>query len=151
MIMQRYIQQLIQDFEYIAKTRKVEQQELDVEELFEQIENSKIIPPEEKLGISYMELPPADMLNTEELTELTKAIEKAIIATGTEIAYPDEGKAPPEIRYKALREHFKEGFNSMPGWTIDFCSGNCPDCVFYKYCDSGQDLWTEEDIEAEKK
>lgn len=138
--MKRYIQQLIQDFESVAQNQKHEVQDFDVEDLFEQIENSKIISAEEKLGVAYMELPPAEMLNDEEITELTKAIEAAIKASGTEISYPDDGKAPIEVRYEALREHFKEGFNSMPGWTIDFCTGDCPECVFYKYCSTGQNL-----------
>jgi hypothetical protein len=56
---------------------------------------------------------------------------------------------PVEVVYAEIRKMFKDGFHVMPGWTIDFCSGWCPECAFAEYCDSCKETWTIEELEKE--
>ena len=61
------------------------------------------------------------------------------------VAIPGGDKAPVELVYTEIREIFKEGFHAMPGWIIDFCDGNCPDCAFKNYCDFyDEEMWVGE-------
>jgi hypothetical protein len=154
--MHRYIQQLLDDFKTAAGqagSREIDYGKTyeEFEEAMLEIENAEPLPSEEQFGVSYQELPPAEMLTDEQMKLLTDAIITAVEAQGSGITFPDEGKAPISIRYEALREHFKEGFCAMPGWVIDFCSGWCPDCVFVDYCNSWNDTWTKEELERERK
>jgi len=153
--MHRYIEQLIEDFKKAAETANPK--EIDYGETYEEfeaamleIENAEMVPPEEQLGVSYQELPPAEMMTEDQMERLTEAIVAAVEAQGSGITFPDHGKAPVRIRYEALREQFKDGFYAMPGWVIDFCSGWCPDCIFADYCDVCKENWTKEELEKER-
>ena len=152
--MHRYINQLIEDFRLAAR---IKPREIDFGETYEEfeaamleIENEELVPPEEQFGVSHKELPPAKMLTDDQAERLTDAIVAAVEAQGTTVTFPDYGKAPVKIRYEALREQFKDGFYSSPGWVIDFCSGWCPDCVFTQYCDVCKEHWTKEELEKER-
>lgn len=153
MPMQKYINQLIEDFaraeadptpdtDFGASYEEFEKQMLEIEE-------GETIPSKEMLNVSFEELPPVEMLNKEQIQCLLIAIFNALSAKGTTVSVPGNG-VPVEIVYAKIREMFKEGFMAVPGWTIDFCSGWCPDCTFVDYCDSWKENWTEEELEKEK-
>ena len=153
--MDRYIEQLIEDFNKAAA--QAEPKEIDFGETYEEfeeamleIENEEPAPAQEILGVSHKELPPAKMLTDDQAERLIEAIVNALEAQGTSVTFPDYGKAPVKIRYEALREHFKDGFYSSPGWVIDFCTGWCPDCAFVDYCDTSKEVWTKEELEKEQ-
>ena len=81
--------------------------------------------------------------------ELTIAMLNAINAKGTQVHFHGEG-IPAKLAYTEIRKHFKEGFHSMPGWTIDFCSGCCLDCVFADYCDVKDDIGDDYELGKER-
>jgi len=152
--MQKYINQLIEDLNK-AEANPTEDIEFsnDYEEFVEQmksIEEATYEPAEKVLGISYIELPPADRLNKQQIQKLMTAILNALSAKGTEVVFPGNA-IPVELAYTQLREHFKEGFYATPGWTIDFCSGYCPDCPFKNYCDSCDHKWVMEELKKNRK
>ncbi|MEA3504998.1 MAG: hypothetical protein U9R32_07360 [Bacteroidota bacterium] len=97
-----------------------------------EIERGERVSAKEKIGVSYEELPPADRMSNEQTQKLMEAILNALSANGTDISFPGNG-VPVKLAYTELRKHFKEGFDVMPGWTLDFCSGWCPDCPFVDY------------------
>lgn len=136
--MQKYINQLIEELNK-AESNPIEEIQLseDFEDFVKQmrlIEDARYEPAENVVGVSYIELPPAEKLTTDQIQQLMIAILNALSAKGTSVTFPGNG-IPVELAYSQLREHFKEGFHPMPGWTIDFCSGCCPDCAFADYCD----------------
>ena len=152
--MDRYIQQLIEDFK-LAETQ--ESPKIDFGDSFEEfeqqmlkIEEGELMPAKEKVGVSYKELPPADKMTDEQTQCLLEAMLNALSANGTQVTFPGDG-IPAKLAYSELREHFNEGFYAMPGWTIDFCSGWCPDCAFADYCDAKNDIWTKKELEEERK
>ncbi|MEA3494438.1 MAG: hypothetical protein U9R42_00190 [Bacteroidota bacterium] len=137
--MQKYINQLIEDLKE-AEANPVQEIEFseDYDEFVKQmklIEEATHEPAENVLGIGYIELPPVERLSKAQIQQLMIAILNALSAKGTEITFPGNN-IPVELAYSQLREKFKEGFYSMPGWIIDFCSGYCPDCAFKDYCDN---------------
>ena len=153
--MRRYLQQLISDFklaeqEASQEDATIEMTEENFERLMHEIEEGLMISAKEKVGVSYEELPPPEMLTVKQTQELMIAMLNALSANGTEITFPGDD-IPVKLAYKELREQFKEGFFAMPGWTIDFCTGWCPDCAFAEYCKSKDDIWTKEELEAERK
>lgn len=152
--MNRYINQLIEDFK---QAESKPQPKIDFGDTYEEFskqmiefESSDNAPSKEKIGVSYEELPPTDKMTDEQTPRLLEAMLNALSANGTEVTFPGDG-IPVKLAYSELREHFKEGFNAMPGWTIDFCSGWCPDCAFADYCKAKDDIWTKEELEAERK
>ncbi len=151
--MQRYIQQLIEDLNN-AETERIEDPSGDnYEEFIEmmtKLENGEKVSAKKLLGVSYEELPPPDMLTIQQTQDLLLAMLNALEAKGTSVSFPGNG-APVKLAYNELRNEFKEGFNSFPGWTIDFCSGWCPDCAFLDYCDRWKDTWTREELEKTRK
>ena len=151
--MQHYIQQLIEDFNRAEANPISEPDFGDSYEEFEktmlEIEEGKTEDPKQQLGVSYEELPPADRMSIAQTQELTIAMLNALNAKGTQVHFPGEG-IPVKLAYTEVRKLFKEGFNSMPGWTIDFCSGWCPDCAFADYCKTKDDIWSKEDFEKER-
>ncbi len=150
--MNRYINQLIEDFKQgELKT----QPEIDFGETYEEfarqmmeLESDDTVPAKEKIGVSYEELPPADKMTDEQTQRLLEAMLNSLSVNGTDVTFPGD-EVPVKLAYTELREHFKEGFYAMPGWTIDFCDGWCPDCAFVDYCSNKDDIWTKEELEAE--
>jgi len=114
-----------------------------------EIEDGQLISSEELLNVSYKELPPVERLSKMQIQQLLIAIFNALSAKGTTVNIPGNG-VPVELVYEQIRERFKEGFHAMPGWTIDFCSGWCPECKFADYCDSCKETWTKEELEKER-
>lgn len=152
--MQRYIQQLIEDFNR-AEANPVS--EPDFGDSYEEFERAMLKVEEggnedakQLLGVSYEELPPADKMTIEQTQTLLQAMLNALNAKGTQVSFPGDG-VPVKIAYTELCSHFKDGFHSMPGWTIDFCSGWCPDCAFVEYCNAKDDYWTKEELEKERR
>lgn len=152
--MHRYIQQLIEDFNR-AESNPTPQKDLgETYEEFEQamleFEEGALIPAKEKVGVNYEELPPADKMTDDQVQLLLEAMLNALAANGTHVSFPGNG-IPVKLAYTELRELFTEGFHKMPGWTLDFCSGWCPDCAFADYCSSKDDIWSKEELEAERR
>lgn len=138
--MNRYIQQLIQDLAEVeaSPTEQINFEDMSYQEFEETIlefENGNKRPAKEILNVSYEELPPVERLNKAQIQKLLIAIFNALEAKGTNVHVPGSG-APVEIVYSEIRRMFKDGFYAMPGWNIDFCSGNCEDCSFMQYCDT---------------
>ena len=152
--MNHYIQQLIQDFNK-AEAHPVEEPDFgnDTEKFEKQmleIEEARSKPSKQIVGVSYEELPPAERMTIEQTQSLLEAVLNALSAKGTDVTFPGDG-VPVKLAYEQLREHFKEGFHSSPGWVIDFCDGWCPDCAFADYCTTKDDIWSKEEMEIEKK
>lgn len=151
--MERYIQQLIEDFNR-AEADPVPEQDFgdsyeEFEEMMHKIESNEHIEAKQLLGVSYEELPPPEMLTAEQMQRLLIAILNALSAKGTEVSFPGNG-IPVELAYRETRALFKEGFQSVPGWIVDFCTGWCPDCAFVDYCDAWKETWTKEELEKER-
>jgi hypothetical protein len=151
--MQKYINQLIEDF---ARAEADPTPEIDFGSSYEEFEkqmhafeNGEKVAPENLINVSYKELPPVEMLNKEQIQRLLISIFNALSAKGTNVSIPGDG-VPVEIVYECIREKFKEGFHAMPGWTIDFCSGWCPECKFADYCKTCNETWTKEELEKER-
>ena len=152
--MHRYLQQLIEDFKKAEAKPPPEPAFGDSYEEFEkqmlEFEEGDLVPAKEKIGVSYEELPPANKMTDEQVQRLLEAMLNALSANGTGISFPGDG-IPMKLAYTELRELFKEGFHAMPGWTLDFCSGWCPDCAFVDYCKTKDDIWSKEELEAERR
>jgi hypothetical protein len=152
--MDRYIEQLIEDFNRAEGNPVPEIDFGDTYEEFEKqmlkIEEGETVQAKEKIGVSHEELPPANKMSDEQTQRLLGAMLNSLSANGTEVTFPGDG-IPVKLAYSELREHFKEGFYAVPGWTIDFCSGWCPDCAFVDYCTAKDDIWTKEKLKAERR
>ncbi len=151
--MQRYINQLIEDFKH-AEINAPEEPDLgslpyeEFEKAMFEIETAPNIPAKEKIGVGFEELPPAERMTIQQTQDLLEAMLNALNANGTDINFPGVG-VPVKLAYTELRNQFKEGFHAMAGWHIDFCSGWCPDCAFVNYCDIRKENWTDEELEKE--
>ncbi len=152
--MNKYIQQLIQDFNLTEENPTPETDFGDTYDDFKkqmlEIEEARPEPAKQIVGISYEELPPAERMTVEQTQQLLEAILNALSAKGTSVTFPGD-VVPVKLAYEQLRKHFKEGFYASPGWVIDFCDGWCPDCVFADYCTIKDDTWTKEELEKERR
>ena len=148
--MQNYINQLLQDLKKAEDNPIPEPDFSGTYEEFEKqmlkIETETYQPSESILGITYEELPPADKMTTEQIHLILDAMLKALLAKGTKVAFPSDD-IPVAFAYTQLKEQFKEGFHAMPGWTIDFCGGNCSICEFKDYCDVKDESWHIETVD----
>ena len=152
--MHRYLQQLIEDFKRAEQNPFPQNDAARSYEAFEaammEFEEGVLMPAKEKVGVSYEELPPAEMMTDEQVQLLLEAILNALAANGTNINFPGNG-IPVKLAYTEVRKLFKEGFDKMPGWTIDFCDGWCPECAFADYCTVKDDIWSKEELEDERR
>lgn len=151
--MDRYIQQLIDDLAE-AEANPVPEPDFgtsyeDFEKVMLQLELAPNTPSEQLVNVSYEQLPPTEKLNKIQMQNLLIAIFNALSAKGISVCIPGKG-APVELIYTEIRNMFKDGFHAMPGWTIDFCSGWCPECAFADYCNSCKELWSKEELEKER-
>ncbi|RLD44192.1 MAG: hypothetical protein DRI86_08085 [Bacteroidetes bacterium] len=150
--MQNYINQLIQDFNLAEEDPTQETNFGDTYDEFEkqmlEIEESRYEPAKQVVGVSYVELPPAERMTVAQTQELTIAMLNALSAKGTNVIFPGDG-IPAKLAYEQLRKHFKEGFHAVSGWNIDFCDGDCPSCAFVDYCKAKDDIWTAEELKKE--
>lgn len=144
--MHRYIQQLIEDF-YRAEANPLPDPGLG--DSYEEFVNGRVVPAKEKIGVSYEELPPAERMTDGQTQQLLEAMLNALVANGVNVHFPGNG-IPVKLAYTELRKEFKKGFNAIPGWTIDFCTGWCPGCAFIDYCDARKEVWTKEEMERKK-
>ncbi|OPZ98566.1 MAG: hypothetical protein BWY70_01190 [Bacteroidetes bacterium ADurb.Bin408] len=152
--MDKYIQQLIEDLAEI-EANPIPEPDFgtsyeDFERVMLQLELAPRVPSEQLLNISYEQLPPAERLNKMQMQKLLIAIFNALLAKRISVSIPGKG-VPVGLIYTEIRDMFKEGFPTMPGWVIDFCSGWCPDCAFTDYCDSCKESWSKEELEKERK
>jgi len=151
--MQKYITQLIEDFNQAEEDPTQETNFGDTYEDFErhmlEIEKASLEPAKHIVGVSYEELPPVDRMTIAQTQQLLEAMLNALSAKGTEVIFPGDG-IPVKLAYEQLREHFKEGFHAMPGWNIDFCDGDCPSCAFLEYCTAKDDIWSKEELDKAK-
>ena len=152
--MQRYIQQLIEDFKNAGSNPVYEldsgSSDFGFEQIIYKIENDERVSAKQLLGVDYFELPPADRMTVQQTQDLLEAMLNALNAKGTGVSFPGNG-VPVKLAYTELRNKFKEGFYSLPGWHIDFCSGWCPDCAFVDYCNVAKENWTDKELEKERK
>jgi len=151
--MNRYIKQLIETFA-IAEANPITDKDMlksyaDFEKQMEAIEAGEKVSAESLFGVSYEELPPVEMMDKMQIQNLLIAMLNAMSAKGIRVHIPGNG-VPGKIVYEEIRKMFKDGFSAAPGWTIDFCSGWCPDCKFADYCNTCKETWTKEDLEKER-
>lgn len=153
--MNHYIQQLI---EILAKAEAnpipepncgaMSYEEYEKEMM--KLEEGKQVSGNSLLNVSYQELPPPEKLTDEQTKLLLEAILNALTAKGVCICFP-RNNAPDKIKYTVIRNMFKEGFEVLPGWVHDFCSGYCPGCEFAHYCNVWQEHYTKEEFDEERK
>lgn len=105
--------------------------------------------PKKIYGVSYEELPAPKLLSDKHKEQIVNAMVDTFDAFGVAVHFKD--KMPVSLKYEILREQFADSIPYMPGWNIDFCSGDCPECKVLDYCDIWQDIWTKETLEAERK
>jgi len=151
--MDRYIQQLIEDLAE-AEANPVPEIDFgssyeDFEKVMFQLEQAPKVLPEQLLNVSFEQLPSVERLNKMQIQKLLIAIFNALSAKKIKVNIPGNG-VPVELIYSEIREMFEEGFPATPGWTIDFCSGWCPECAFSDYCDSCKELWSKDELEKER-
>ena len=139
--MQKYINQLIGDLRQAEENPTPEVNlSADFEQRMHEIEEGLRYKSTDILKIKYEELPPAERMSEDQTKELLTAIINALAAKGTQVHFPGDGTAPIKLCYSELREEFVDGFHAMPGWNIDFCSGDCPSCAFVDYCKTKDDI-----------
>ncbi len=113
-IRNKYIQQLIQDFNEAEKNPVLEpdfgESYEDFEKAMLEFEEASKEDSKNIVGISYEELPPAERMTVAQTQELTIAMLNALSAKGTNVHFPGDG-IPAKLAYAELREIFKEGFH----------------------------------------
>jgi len=151
--MDRYIEQLIEDFK-IAEDNPISKPDFgnsyeEFSKLMFEMENNIKVSAKNLVGVSYEELPPADMMTVDQTQKLIIALLNALSAKDVNVSFPSNG-IPVKLCYTEVRKLFKDGFDKVPGLTIDFCSGWCPDCAFVDYCPSVNEIWTKEELKKER-
>lgn len=93
---------------------------------------------EDYCGIKLEQLPPQERLTEDETERLVGGIIDMWRDYGIGIQVPET--TPVCVLYKLMREVWQEEMFLLRsgGLTIDFCSGNCPDCDLLPFCVSGQ-------------
>lgn len=151
--MQRYIEQLIADLKAAKLNAPIEPEIGDSYKEFEkymlEIENAPQKKSSDLFGISIEQLPPVEKLNNNQMQLLINAIFELFNSFGISIYTND--KMPIEFIYNLVRNIFDREIPVMPGWTIDFCSGWCPECEIVDYCDAKDETWAPEELELERK
>lgn len=151
--MQRYIDQLIEDLRQAQLKAKPEPDFGNTYKEFEramlEIENAPDVETGKVFGVSVKELPPPDKLNEQQIQQLVKVIMETFEAFGSSVELKDS--MPLAFQYQLLRELFAEKGQIGHGWHFDFCTGWCPDCKIFDYCDSWKGTWTMKEIEKERK
>ena len=152
--MQKYINQIIQILNQAEQDAPPMEafsgSEFEFEMQMELLESDARVPLDDRLGITFEELPPADKMTEEQTQQLSIALLNALEANGTGVHFPGNG-IPAKVAYTELLKYLKDGIMALKGWNLDFCDGWCPDCVFADYCTTKDDIWSKEDLEAERK
>lgn len=155
MSMQNYINQLIEAMREAARHAPLQKTFDDVKtpEEFEEFmefghtgrnmdEKTKTLA--QLFGIPSSHLPPAEKLSQNQMKTLIEEIEKLWTAYHLIPEVPE--KAPDELHYNALKNEWDEEIVYVPygAWHMDFCSGNCEECQFLGYCDTGNEILSED-------
>ncbi len=107
----------------------------------------------EQLPETFTIKKPEEISNADIETDLGR-LEEALEKAGYGIGLNDG--IPPRLVYAFLYEHLGETFELFETdggggfWTIDGCSGYCPDCFQRPWCDTGESSCWPEDEEAGK-
>ncbi|MCF8307478.1 MAG: hypothetical protein K9I68_00570 [Bacteroidales bacterium] len=151
MNMQNYINQLIEEMREAAKQAPPQKTLDDVKtpEEFEECmefghtgrnmeEKTKTLA--QLFGIPSSHLPAVEQLSGKQIKTLIEEIEKLWTAYHLIPEVPE--KAPDELHYNALRNEWDEEIVYVPygAWHMDFCDGNCEECQFLEYCDTGKEI-----------
>lgn len=115
-------------------------------------EEAEYKPVFEMIGINMDDFPKAETLSKEEIEKYLKEIIE-LLENNNMLFEINEG-VPANISYKFLTEDYLlEESQVIPGFTmhIDGCSGDCPDCFQIDYCDTKNDIWPPEKLDAEIK
>ncbi len=117
------------------------------------VEEAETKPVFEIIGVNPKDFPPVDTLTRDEIGEALKKL--VLIFNEHGISYGVNEKIPVELSYKFLTEDYLLSVSQdLPpgfGWTIDGCSGDCPDCFQADFCESKNDTWKPEELIAERK
>lgn len=144
MTMQRYVDQLIEDIKRAKrKESKHKIKKLyddDFEKQMEAIESTPDIQLSDQVGIQIEELPPFELLTLEQAQKIADTIVESLATYGLNVILPKE--VPTELRYKLVRDLFKEEMQLIPGWTnnYNFCSGECFGCKIGDYCSTRKEV-----------
>ncbi len=115
-------------------------------------EEAEYKPVFEIIGIKMEDFPKAETLSKEEIEKYLKEIIEHLEEHN--MLFELKENVPAKISYKFLTEDYLfEETEVIPGFTmhIDGCSGDCPGCFQLHYCDSKDDVWPPEELEAEIK
>jgi len=89
---------------------------------------------------------PAEMLSDEQIAAALAELVPALARLQVD-ASPCDGM-PDRLFYEELLEAIEEDFELLaPGTTLhlDGCTGYCPDCVRWPWCENGLTLWAEDE------
>ena len=153
--MDRYIEQIMQDLEEAKKNAPPEPDFGDTYEEFANtmfaLETNPGKPAKKIFGLGREDLPPSDKLNPAQLKKLYHAIVDTFTAFSCHISFPEQ--VPLKLRYDILRDEFADEVMHNPAFLnhYDFCTGWCPGCRILDFCDTKDDIWTEEELENERR
>jgi hypothetical protein len=116
-------------------------------------EEAEYKPVFEIIGVDLADFPPADTLTKDELAAAFKKLIQIFDEHG--ISWGVKEAVPVEVSYRFLTEDYllseSQDVPADFGWTIDGCSGDCPDCFQADYCKTKDDIWPPEELDAERK
>ena len=151
--MQTYINQIIQILNQAEQNappmESFTDSDFEFEMQMELLESDARVPLEERVGISFEELPPVDKMTVEQTQSLSIALLNALEANGTGVHFPGNG-IPVKLAYTELLKYLKDGVMALKGWNLDFCDGWCPDCAFADYCSVKDEILDNDDNDIDK-
>lgn len=116
---------------------------------FEEAEEKRVF---EILGINPNDFPPVNRLTQEELQSKFELLIE--IMAEHNFIYELTEDLPISIAYRYLTEEFLHEFESVlpDGWMchVNGCGGDCPSCFQADYCQIKDDIWSREELEAER-
>ena len=116
-------------------------------------EDAEYKPVYEIIGVDPIDFPPADILTKLEILSKFELLINIFNEHG--ISYGVNDNVPAEVSYRFLTEDYllSESQDLPPdfGWTIDGCSGDCPGCFQADYCENKYEIWSPEELKAERK
>lgn len=115
-------------------------------------EEAEVIPMYQYLNIAPDTFPPENTLNDEELEMQFKRLEQLLNKHNIVIDLVDG--LPLCLAYKFITEEaMLEEYQFIEDVTLhlDGCGGWCPDCFQADYCTTKDDIWSEEELEQERR
>ncbi len=117
---------------------------------FENAEQKRVF---EILGVEPKDFPPGARLSEKEIK--TKFNQLVDIMAAHNFVYELSKDLPLPLAYEYLRGDFLHDMETvmMGGWSthVDGCTGDCPSCFQQDYCQTKSEIWTANELEAEKK